>query len=90
MAKVTLTIEDLEDGDGVKLTLESDPPFDISEDGDKDTDAQTAGVIAMRAIQAAEVIDDDGEIRCDDCRPLYGQCSGCALKETIEEFGIDG
>ena len=66
MAKVILTIEDLEDGDGVKLTLESDPPFDIGEDG-KDTDAQTAGVIAMRAIQAAEVIDD----------PLHpnGRCS---------------
>lgn len=50
MAKVILTIEDQEDS--VKLTLESYPPFDISEDG-RDTDAQIAGVIAMRAIQGA-------------------------------------
>lgn len=50
MAKVILTIDDCEDG--VKLTLGSDPPFDISDDCEN-TDAQIAGMIAMRAIQDA-------------------------------------
>ena len=84
MAKVTLTIEDLEDC--VKLTLESDPSFDIGEDGEI-TNAQNVGLIAMRAMRAIQAT--EREIRCVDCRDLYGQCSGCALKETIKEFGID-
>ena len=50
MAKVTLTIDDCDDG--VKLTLDSDPPFDMDEDGES-TAAQRAGLIAMRAIQDA-------------------------------------
>lgn len=50
MAKVTLTIDDCDDG--VKLTLESDPSFDMSDD-ENNTDAQIAGLIAMRAIQDA-------------------------------------
>lgn len=50
MAKVILTIDDLEDG--VKLTLESYPPFDMSDDGEN-TNAQKAGLIAMSAIQDA-------------------------------------
>ena len=79
MARVILTIEDLEDEDGVKLTLEFDPPFDASEDGEG-TDAQMGGLIAIRAIQDAGS-EAKSETRCVDCRDLYGQCAGCALND---------
>lgn len=78
MAKVILTMEDSEDG-GVKLTLDSDPPFDMV-DMDNNTDAQCAGLIAIGAIR--DSANRPSEVRCDDCRPLYGQCSVCALKEA--------
>lgn len=88
MAKVTLIIEDCEDG--VKLTLESDPPFDMDDDGES-TDAQYAGLIAMRAIQDTGSADDllhpngrckcGGEGKCEWCN----QCDDCAESQVGPE-----
>ena len=59
MAKVTLTIEDLDNGD-TRLTLESDPPFDM-EGGSEPSDAQIAGMIALQSVNDAATHVDVGE-----------------------------
>ena len=87
MAKVTLTIDDCEDG--VKLTLESDPPIDMVDNGEN-TDAQTAGLIAMGAIQGAgSVSPDDVEcMACGVCRPReVPRCPSCNSHGWIQRSG---
>ncbi len=49
MAKVTITIEDTEDG-GVNVSLDWDPP--VEPDSDEATTAQVAAMMCLDALQA--------------------------------------
>lgn len=53
MAKVTITIEDTEDG-GVEVAMEMDPPADLT-DEDEATTAQRAAMICLDALHGSAI-----------------------------------
>ena len=55
--RVTLVIEDLDEG--VRLTLTSSPPYDLTE-GAVHTESQIVGIVAMEAIRRAGDPEEDG------------------------------
>ncbi len=53
MGKVTITIEDSEDGTGVSVEMVADPPFNAKDDS-KNTNVHYAGARAFEAIARIE------------------------------------
>lgn len=57
MAKITIVIEDTEDNN-VNITMDFDPPFNATEDGEE-THAQYAAAVALAAITKAGAAADE-------------------------------